>query len=351
MKRYGFDMSRRKLLPVLGFISLLLLNGCRGAGTPPGNRIFRETKLLMGTTVEITVRGEDKALAGQAVEQAFREIEKVDNLMSTFKADSEISLINREGDRRPIKVSRDTFRVIRESLRLSEQSAGAFDISVAPLITLWRTAKKNKQLPGPGKLKETLALVGYRNIVIDEEKRTVGFRKKGMRINLGGIAKGYAVDRAVAKLRERGIKRAIVNAGGDLYLLGRPPEKDFWTIGLRHPGKKGKILGSIQARDEAIVTSGNYENYFTLDGKRYGHILDPRTGKPVEGILSVTVLAKDAFRADGLATAIFVLGPKKGLDLARRTKGIETIILSGNSTGGMVIANTEGLKGRVFINP
>lgn len=341
-------MSMKRLLLAVGVT--LLLVGCRKSGLAPENQVLKETKLLMGTTVEITVRGEDKALAGKAIGQAFREVEKIDNLMSTFKEDSEISLLNREGDRRPIKVSRDTCRVIRESLRLSALSGGAFDISVAPLLHLWGASRKSKQLPGKEDLKGTLALVNYRNIFINEEEGTVGFRKKGMNIDLGGIAKGYAVDKATERLRQQGIKRAIVNAGGDLYLLGRPFDKDFWVIGLRHPGKKGETLGIVRARNEAIATSGNYENYFSLGGKRYGHLLNPHTGRPVEGMLSVTVLAEDALRADGLATAIFVLGPKKGLELANHIKGVETIIISEDENGGMVISTTEGLKDRLSLN-
>ncbi|NOX96688.1 MAG: FAD:protein FMN transferase [Nitrospirae bacterium] len=339
----------KKLLLTIGF-GLFLLGGCREVGVSPENRTFTETKLLMGTTVEITIRGENKDLAGKAAEQAFREIEAVDSLMSTFKKDSEISRINREGARQPIKVSRDTFRVVRESIRLSELSGGAFDITVAPLVNLWRSARKNKRLPGQQNLKKALALVGYQNILLDEKNGTVGFRKKGMEIDLGGIAKGYAVDKAVEKLRQEGVKRAIINAGGDLYLLGRPPDKNFWKIGLRNPYKKDEILGTIKARDEAIATSGNYENYFTLGGKRYGHLLDPRTGKPTERVLSVTVLAKDALSADGLATAIFVLGVKKGLGLANRLEDVETIIVSEDDNGKMVVSTTKGLKDRLSLN-
>ena len=291
-------MSRKKLFLVMGLG--LLLFGCQRAGVTSDNRKLQEMRLLMGTTVSITVRGENKAPAGKAIEQAFRAIEKVDDLMSTYKKDSEISRLNREGSQRPIKVSRETFRVIRESLRLSKLSDGAFDITVKPLVDLWRSVRKDKRLPGKEELKKTLALVNYRNILLNKENGTVKFRKSGMEIALGGIAKGYAVDKAIAALRDRGIKRAIVDAGGDLYALGRPPDRNFWEIGIQSPRKKGGLLGVIKARDEAVVTSGQYERFFTLGGKRYGHILNPRTGEPLEGMLSVTVLAKNTMTADGL---------------------------------------------------
>ena len=172
-----------------------------------------------------------------------------------------------------------------------------------------------------------------------------------MKITLGGIAKGYAVDQAIAALRQRGIKRAIVDAGGDLYALGRPPKRNFWEIGIQNPRKKGGLMGTIKVRDEAVVTSGQYERFFILGGKRYGQILNPRTGEPVmEGTLSVTVLAKDTMTADGLATAIFVLGPKKGLDLAEHLKGVEAIIVTKGNKGKMVTLTTEGLKGRLTLN-
>ena len=361
----------KKVLLLIAF-SLLLLS-CRRSGVAPDNRMLKETKLLMGTTVEITVRGEDKTLAGKAIEQAFREMEKVDDLMSTFKEDSEISLLNREGARKPVKVSRETFRVIRESIRLSEVSNGAFDITVKPLVDLWRSVRKKERLleelkktlspagikdmkafssllPGKEELKKVLALVNYRNILLNEKKGTVRFREAGMEIDLGGIAKGYAVDKAVEKLRQEGVKQAIVNAGGDLYLLGSPPGKSFWNVGINHPFKKGKILGMVRTRNEAIATSGNYERYFTLGGKRYGHILNPHTGMPVEGILSVTVLSEKALTADGLATAIFVLGPKKGLELANRIKGVEAIIVSKDKQGGMIVSVSEGLKSRLSLD-
>ena len=338
-------MGRKKLLLAVGFS--LLLSGCQRADLAPENRIRRETRFLLGTMVEITVKGEEEVLAREAIEQAFREVEKIDDLMSPFKEDSEISRLNREGDRGPIRVSQDTFRVIRESLRFSELSDGAFDITIAPLLDLWDSSRKNKQLPEAEELREVLTLVNYGNILLDEEKRTVEFREKGMNINLGGIAKGYAVDKAIERLRHRGIKRAIVDAGGDLYLLGRPFDKDFWVIGLRHPRKRGEILGVVKARDEAVATSGDYEDYFILDGKRYSHLLTPYTGKPVEGMLSVTVLAENALKADGLSTTIFVLGAEKGLKLANRLEGVEAIIISqGNSNGEMIISTTEGLKGR-----
>ncbi len=338
----------KKLLLTIS-LAFFFIAGCRGVGLDPEQRVFRETRFLLGTTVEITIRGEEEVWARKATEQAFREIEKIHNLMNPFQEDSEISRLNREGAQRPIEVGPDTFRVIRKSLRLSELSHGAFDITVAPLLQLWDSVRKRKQLPGQEELQEILVLVNYQNILIDEEKKTVKFREKGMSLNLGGIAKGYAVDKAVEKLRYWGIERAIINAGGDLYLLGRPPERDFWVIGLKHPRRRGAILGTVKARDEAIVTSGDYEDYFILDGQRFSHLLDPRRGKPVEGMLSVTILAENTLKADGLSTAIFVLGPKKGLELANRLIGIEAIIVSEDAQGEMVIATTEGLKERFFL--
>ncbi|MCD5401924.1 FAD:protein FMN transferase [candidate division NPL-UPA2 bacterium] len=343
----GVFLFMKKLLLAIGFG--LLLFGCQEAGAAPEHRTLRETRFLLGTTVEITIKGEEEARARQAIHHAFREIEKIHNLMNPFCEDSELSRLNREGAEGPVELGPDTFRVIQKSLRLSELSQGAFDITIAPLLRLWDAARKRGQLPGREELQKTLALVNYQNILFDEEKRTVKFREKGMSLNLGGIAKGYAVDKAVEKLRYWGIERAIVNAGGDIYLLGRPWERDFWVIGLKHPRRRGAILGTIKARDEAMVTSGDYEDYFILDGQRFSHLLDPRKGRPVEGVLSVTVLAENTLKADGLSTAIFVLGPKKGLELANRLAGVETIIVSEDAQGEMVITTTEGLKERFYL--
>ena len=320
----------------------VFLAGCQ---KPP----VRETKFLLGTTVQITVKGEEKAKAREAIKLAFKELKRIEKLTSKYREGSEISILNREGAKRPVKVSEDTLRVIRESIRIGELTDGAFDITISPLMELWGFSKKEGYRPSEEELREARGLVDYGSISLNGEEGTIKFEKEGMKIDLGGVAKGYGVDRAVEVLRENGISRAIVDAGGDLYLLGKPLEGDFWQVGLKHPRKLGEMLGIVKAADEAVATSGDYENYFILQGKRFCHIIDPATAEPAEGTLSVTVIAREAMRADALATAFFVLGWQRGLKLASRLEGVEAIIVREDDSGEMVISMTDGLKDRVII--
>ncbi len=310
--------------------------------------LIKESRFLLGTTVQITIKGKEEAKAREAIGLAFKEIERIENLMSKYREGSEISILNREGAKRPVKVSEDTLRVIRESIRIGELTDGAFDITISPLMELWGFSEKEGHLPEEEALREALTLVNYGSISLNEEEGTIRFEKEGMEIDLGGAAKGYGVDRAVEVLRENGISQAIVNAGGDLYLLGKP-SGDFWKVGLKHPRKQGEMLGIVKVQDEAVATSGDYENYFILQGKRVCHIIDPASGRPAQGTLSVTVIARESMRADALATALFVLGSEKGLKLASRLEGIEAIIVRDDERGEMAISMTEGLKDRVII--
>lgn len=329
----------------------LLALSCRKQDASTQNHTVEKTDFYLGTVVEITAIGDKKEEIQQAIDRAFREVERIDSLMSCFKEDSEVSFLNREGSSRSVKVSHDTFLVIEESLLLSELSHGAFDITIAPLLCLWNSTGETGQLPGKEELKEAQSLVNYRNILLDEKLLTVRFKKQGTKIDLGGIAKGYAVDKAVGILKRQGINRAIVNAGGDLYLLGRPPRKEYWEIGIKHPREEKALLGIIKASDEAIATSGNYENFFVIEGKRYGHLFSPVKGTPSAEALSVTVLAKSALLADGLATAIFIMGPKAGLKLAESLDGIEAIVVrEDKKPGTFAISVTEGIKERLTLN-
>lgn len=339
--------QRKNYLGVLCYVLSALWCGLFLAGCqkPP----IRETRLLLGTTVQITVKGKEEAEARKAIELAFKEIERIENLMSKYREGSEISILNREGAKRPVKVSEDTLRVIRESIRVGELTDGAFDITISPLMELWGFSKKEGHLPGEEELREARGLVNYGRISLNEEEGTIRFEKEGMKIDLGGAAKGYGVDRAADVLRENGISRAIVNAGGDMYLLGKPLDRDFWQVGLKHPRREGEILGLIKVRDEAVATSGDYQKYFILQGKRFCHIINPVTGRPVQSTLSVTVIAREAMRADALATALFVLGSERGLKLASCLEGVEAIIVREDDSGEMAISMTDGLRDRVTI--
>jgi len=299
----------------------------------------------MGTIVEITFIGDNQKKAEKSALQAFQEIRRIEQLMSPTIEESDVFLINQSAGRKWVRVSPETFYVIKKSIEISERSDGAFDITVGPLIELWRTARTKGHPLSEEKLKRVLDLVDFKNIMISQDGK-IFLKKEGMSIDLGGIAKGYAVDRAFDILRGLGYRNLIVNAGGDLK-VGGMKFGEPWSIGIQNPRDKEKIIAKIKLSKGAIATSGDYEKYFIYQGKRYHHIINPRDGLPAEGCQSVSVLCKEGILADSMATAIFVLGPEKGFSLCQRTKGIDCLII--DREGKMVV--TQGLKAIISFNP
>jgi len=281
---------------------------------------LKQTEMIMGTLVEITViPGNEKA-----IREAFEALKKVDLLMSTYKEDSEISILNREGK---AQVSEETLEVIEDAIKFSNLTDGAFDITCRPLINLWKKAKKEEKLPAEMEIEEAISLVGYQRIIL--EGNQIRLEKKGMQIDLGGIAKGYAVDKAIEALKKNGIKRALVNAGGDLYALGIDPQGEKWQIGVQDPREEDKIIDIIKVKDKAVATSGDYRRYFTLEGKRFSHIVNPKTGLTVQDVpMSVTIIGPDATTTDALSTGVFVLGPEEGMKLIESLPEVEGMIIS-----------------------
>lgn len=294
---------------------------------------LKQTEMIMGTLVEITViPANDKA-----IEEAFEALKKVDALMSTYKEDSEISILNREGK---AQVSEETLEVIEDAIKFSELTDGAFDITCRPLINLWKKAKKEEKLPAEMEIEEAISLVGYQRIILEGSQ--IRLEKKGMQIDLGGIAKGYAVDKAIEALKKNGIKRALVNAGGDLYALGTDPQGEKWQIGVQDPREEDKVIDIIKVKDKAVATSGDYRRYFTLEGKRFSHIVNPKTGLTVQDVpMSVTIIGLDATTTDALSTGVFVLGPEEGMKLIESLSGVEGMIIS----EGMKKITSTGWKG------
>lgn len=284
-----------------------------------------QTRLIMGTVVEITAQ--DK----KAIDAAFTEIERIDALMSNYRPNSEISQLNANGQ---AKVSHDTLYVIKMAKYFHKLSGGAFDITVGPLVKLWNI-KENMQkearqikIPSQERINSALSYVSSNFIEIDEKNSIIRLRKKGVSLDLGAIAKGYAVDRAVAILKHYGVKSALVNAGGQIYCLGR---KGFlpWGVGLQDPRKPGGLLGTFKLTNRAVSTSGDYEQYFIYNNKHYTHIIDPRNGYPADNsICSVSVFADGGLTADALSTVIFVLGEEKGRKLAAKFKHVEVRIIT-----------------------
>lgn len=303
------------------------------------------SRIIMGTLVQIRTVNEsmtEKELSS-AVDKAFEVMEEIDRLMSNYKEDSDVRRVNRLKKNERMRLTPQTFDVIQRAKEFGKLTSGAFDITVEPLLGLWGFYSGGvSRLPDHDEIKKALELVGYDKIVLDKEKETIGFTKEGVRIDLGGIAKGYAVDKAIEVLKNYGIRNALVKAGGDIFANGRGNASSGWRIGVQHPRKENNLLATLELENKAVATSGDYERYFIVDNKRYSHIIDPRTGLPKSNIpASVTVIARDSTTADTLATAIFVLGPEKGIKLIEFMTGVEGMIVS-DMGGRLVIDKSKG---------
>jgi thiamine biosynthesis lipoprotein len=279
---------------------------------------------MMGTRVSVELWADDEARGRELAALVMGEYRRIDDAMSTYKPDSEISRVNAHAAQAPMPISDELFGLVERSLGLSKASGGAFDITYDSVGYLYDF--RAHQRPTDAEIAEHLAAIDYRHVVLDRERRTIFFKTKGVRINLGGIAKGYVVERAAAMLRERGVEHALLNAGGDTRVLGDRRGQP-WIVGIRHPRDDGQVVTRLPLVDEAISTAGDYERYFEENGRRYHHILNPATGRPTEGILTVTVIGPDGTLTDGLDTAIFVLGAEKGLTLIEAYPEYETIIV------------------------
>jgi FAD:protein FMN transferase len=279
---------------------------------------------LMGTRVSVELWADDEVRGRELVADVMREYHRIDDAMSTYKPDSEISQVNSHAAEAPMPISDELFRLVERSLDLSTTSGGAFDITYDSVGYLYDF--RARQRPTDREIEERIGAVDYRHVVLDRARRTIFFKAKGVRINLGGIAKGYVVEHAAAMLRARGVEHALLNAGGDTRVIGDRMGQP-WIVGIRHPRVAEEVVTRLPLVDEAISTSGDYERYFEENGRRYHHIINPATGRPTEGILTVTVIGPDGTLTDGLDTAIFVLGVEKGLELIEGYPDYETIIV------------------------
>jgi thiamine biosynthesis lipoprotein len=304
-------------------------------------------RYLMGTSVEVIVWGPDRDALDMGAERAYAEIGRIEKELSVHKKDSALSEINRCAGVSPVPVGEEIFHLVQESVRFSERSGGAFDITVEGLGDLWDLGRPDFQVPADDLLRQSLERVGYGKIRLDEKASTVFLEREGMKLSLGGIAKGYAVDRAVRMLRESGIRGGIVSAGGDLLAFGRKKSGAAWKVGVRNPRDRDRNICILSAVDLAVATSGDYERYRMIDGKRYHHIIDPRTGYPSTGCMSATVAARSAMTADALATAVFVLGPEAGLALLETLPNVEGIVV--DSKGKLV--PSSGISGLLEMLP
>jgi FAD:protein FMN transferase len=316
---------------------LSLINSCN----PNKEQMYRETRLSLYTVVTVTVYSNSKQKATEAVDNTFKELDRLGKLLNFYSEDSEVSMINRYAGIKPVKISNETLEVIDKALSISKITDGAFDITIGPIVKLWDFEKQI--LPDDKSIKEKLKLVGYKNVIVDKARSTVFLQKKGMQIDLGGIEKGYAVDRAVNLLKQNGITAGIIAIGGEVKPFGIKPDGGPWKVGIKNPHQKSKedeIFAIVNLTGKAISTSGGYQKFFVKDGKGYHHILNPATGYPAYECQSVSVIADDA--PDGFPTGIFVLGPQRGMEVLRKI-GLDGVIM--DKKGEVFI--TEGIKDKV----
>ncbi len=286
-----------------------------------------EQRAKMGSRFEITVVHADPEGAREAIGAGWAEIDRVEKMISSWKEDSETSAINRNAGSAPVKVSQELFNLIRRSLRVSKLTDGAFDITFDTVGRHWNFKDPKAAVPDTTTIELALRDTGYQHIVLDADARTVYLDRPDTRIGFGAIGKGYAANRTVFVLRENGATGGIVNAGGDLVIFGQQEDGTPWRTGIADPLDRETVFASLALTEQAVVTSGDYESFIEIDGKRYSHILDPRTGYPVEELRSVTIVCPNGELADALATGISVMGIAEGLALLNRLEGIEGMLV------------------------
>ncbi len=292
-----------------------------------GQQPYKQTMKLMGSRFDITVVAKDSIEANLHILLAVNEIKRIEKLISSWDTNSETSLINKNAGVSPIQVSQELYQLIERSIKISELTDGAFDISYASIDKIWQFNGSMQRLPNVKEIKQSVAKVGYKNIVLNKAESTIFLKQKGMKIGFGAIGKGYAADKAKELLISKGVVSGIVNASGDMNTWGRQPNGEEWKVAITNPLNKNKAFALLPITNGAVVTSGNYEKFVLFDGKKYSHIIDPRTGYPSKGIISVTVFAPKSELADALATSVFVMGKEVGLNRINQLPNIECVIV------------------------
>ena len=351
-------MRLRQIISFLAISTLLIrfVLGLPGCDKPPGERSEvlvkgdSGTQMLMGTFCRIQLWCESKQTAQAALDAAFKVLDEIENQMSTYRDDSELSVVNRRAAQEPVRVSIETYNLLALALEYSRMTEGAFDITVAPLLDLWKQTAQQGRVPSEEELSEVWEKVGYRKLILSAGQQTVFFSVEGMEINVDAIAKGYAVDRALAALRGPGVKSALVDIGGEIACFGGDHPRQNWIVGIQDlfSEENGNPLSQrvrwkLSLQDCSIATSGNYRQYVTIGGQRYSHIIDPRSGKPAEKLPSVTIIAPRTESADALATAVSVMGPEKGLALIESLAETEAFLVTGTSEE-LIIHRSSGFE-------
>ena len=307
-----------------------------------GQQIFKKKQSLLGSPFEITVVAKDSVQGNLFSDLAITEVRRIENLISDWIPTSQISKVNHNAGISPIKVDKEVYDLVDRATKISKLTSGAFDISYASMDRIWKFDGSMKEMPTPEEIRKSVEKVGYQNIILNSKDTTIFLKNKGMKLGLGGIGQGYIADKIKVLLQEKGCNSGLVNVSGDINTWGKQPNGNLWTVGIVNPMNKNKVFATFPLDDSAVETSGSYEKYVTFNGKRYSHIIDPRTGYPATGIISVSVFAKQTELADALATGIFVMGVEVGLDLVNQLKGIGCIIV--DDKGGIHVSKNIDIK-------
>ncbi|MBO0564352.1 FAD:protein FMN transferase, partial [Clostridium botulinum] len=313
----------------------LVFVGCDSKSEEP---VSRET-YLMGTIINIKAYGKN---ADKAVQASVDRISDIENKMSLNISTSEINKINKNAGIAPVKVSKNTFDVVKASLIYSEKTKGSFDITVEPLVSIWGIGTDKARIPSKDEINNALKLINYKDVVINEKESTIMLKRKGQAIDLGAIAKGYTADELKKVLLNYNVSSAFLNLGGNVYVLGNKPDKTPWKIGVQNPLEpRGDYLGIVSVSDKSVVTSGNYERFFERNGKRYHHIFDTKTGYPAEkGLISVSIISDKSIDGDALSTSVYTLGLDEGKKLIESLEDVEAVFV----TNDKKVYTTSGLK-------
>lgn len=290
-------------------------------------QIYKRTLKLMGSRFDITVIADDSLQAHNYIDVAVAEITRIEKLISEWDPSTQTSAINKNAGIKPVKVDRELFNLIERSIAISKLTDGAFDISYASMDKIWKFDGSMTKMPSEEAIKSSVSKIGYQNIILNKEEMTVFLKYPGMKIGFGAIGKGYSADKAKALLISQGVKGGIINASGDMNTWGKQPNGNDWKVAITNPFDKNKAFALLPIKEGAVVTSGDYEKYVTFNGKRYAHIIDPRTGYPATGVISTTVFGGSAELADALATSLFVMGVDAGINRINQLPNVECIII------------------------
>lgn len=290
----------------------------------------KRTTLLMGGRFDITIVAKDSLSAEQNIDSIISEIRRIENLISDWKSDSQVSEVNQNAGIRPVKVDREVFELTQRAIQFSEITHGGFDISFAAMDKIWKFDGSMQSMPTPEAIKKSVEKVGYKNIILDSVQSTIFLKIKGMKIGFGALGEGYATDKCRNMMLAKGIKAGIVNGSGDMSTWGKQPNGKPWNIGITNPFHPEKLLAVVPLHQEAVTTSGSYEKFVVFDGKRYSHIINPATGYPATGLCSVTVFGPNAETANGLSTSLMVLGKTAGLLLLDKYPDYSCLMITDN---------------------